>query len=45
MFVTSTVVNKMIFGFNKKYLVLIITKSPDQISEYILNVIKRGVTS
>lgn len=45
MFVTSTVVNKMIFGFNKKYLVLIITKSPDQISEYILSVIKRGVTS
>ncbi len=45
MFITSVVVNKMIFGFNKKYLVLIITRSPDEITEYILNVIRRGVTS
>ena len=45
MFLTSSVVNKLVFGFNKKFLVLIITKSPDSISNYILNVIKRGVTS
>lgn len=45
MFTSATLINKMIFGFNRKYLVLIITKSPDQIKEYILNVIKRGVTS
>lgn len=45
MYITSVVLNKLIFGFNKKYLVLIITKSPEQIKEYILNVINRGVTS
>ncbi len=45
MYTTSYIVNKMIFGFNKKFLVLIITKSPEQITNYILNVIKRGVTS
>lgn len=45
MYMTSVVVNKIVFGFNRKYLVLIITKSPDQIKDYILNVIKRGVTS
>lgn len=45
MFTSAFLINKMIFGFNRKYLVLIITKSPDQIKQYILNVIKRGVTS
>ena len=45
MYIASAVVNKLIFGFNRKYLVLIITKSPEQIKEYILNVIHRGVTS
>ena len=45
MYTSSIVINKLLFGFNRKYLVLIITKSPDKIKEYILNVIKRGVTS
>lgn len=45
MYLSAVIINKMVFGFNKKYLVLIITKSPDQIKEYILNVINRGVTS
>lgn len=45
MYLSAVIINKIIFGFNKKYLVLIITKSPDQIKEYILNVINRGVTS
>lgn len=45
MYLSAAVVNKLVFGFNKKFLVLVITKSPDLISDYILNVIKRGVTS
>lgn len=45
MYLSSVIINKIVFGFNKKYLVLIITRSPDQIKEYILNVINRGVTS
>ena len=45
MYTASAVVNKLIFGFNRKFLVLIITKSPEQIKDYILNVIHRGVTS
>ncbi len=45
MYTSTVVLNKIIFGFNRKYLVFIITKSPEQIKEYILNVIKRGVTA
>lgn len=45
MYILAAIVNKLIFGFNRKYLVLIITKSPDKIKDYILNVIHRGVTS
>lgn len=45
MYITSYVVDKTIKGFNRQKMILIVTNKEDEVSEAIIKVLKRGVTS
>lgn len=44
MFISSTVINKIIIGFDNKKLLLIITDKEKEVSNFLMKEIKRGVT-